>query len=209
MFSKLLPKETNFYDLFDKQVAYAVEAASHFKEMVSKNKLDDASLQRMKDIEHQADSVAHDIIDRLDKTFITPFDREDIHGLAKELDDITDMMHSIINRLRVYKLGGGDKNLVEFSGVIEKSVASVACAVKGMRNMKQAKAVLDACVEVNRLENVGDTMRDTMLAELFEKSKNDPILVIKWKEIYQDAETILDICEDVAHVVESILVKHA
>lgn len=209
MFSKLLPRETNFFDLFDKQVDFAVEAANHFKEMVSKSSLDDASLQKMKDIEHHADNVAHEIIDRLDKTFITPFDREDIHALAKELDDITDMMHSIINRLRVYKIGGGDKNLVEFSGVIEKSVASVACAVKGMRKMKQAKVVLDACVEVNRLENVGDAMRDTMLAELFEKSKHDPIFVIKWKEIYQDAETILDICEDVAHVVESILVKHA
>jgi hypothetical protein len=78
-----------------------------------------------------------------------------------------------------------------------------------MRNMKQSKIVMDACVEVNRLENVGDAMRDKMLGELFDGSNHDPLFIIKWKEIYQDAETVLDICEDVAHVVESILVKHA
>jgi uncharacterized protein Yka (UPF0111/DUF47 family) len=209
MFSRLLPKETNFYDLFDKQADFAVVAARHFKEVVTKNKLDDTMIQKMKEIEHQGDDAAHAIIDSLDKTFITPFDREDIHGLAKELDDIIDMINTITNRLRVYNLQGTDKNLVEFAVVIEQSVLAVAYAVKGMRNMKQTKAIIDSCVEVNRLENVGDTMRDKMLAELFEKSKHDPILVIKWKEIYQDAETILDICEDVAHVVESILVKHA
>lgn len=204
-----IPKETNFFDLFDKQVGFAVDAARYFKEVVAKKSLDDATVQKMKDIEHQGDNAAHDIIDRLDKTFITPFDREDIHALAKELDDITDMIHTIVNRLRVYKLVGEDKHLVEFTTVIEQSVLAVACAVKGMRDMKHSKVVLDSCMEVNRLENVGDRMRDTILAELFERAKHDPIFVMKWKEIYQDAETVLDICEDVAHVVSSILVKHA
>lgn len=209
MLFNLLPQETNFFDLFDKQVGCAIDAASCFKELVAKGTLDEASVQRMRYIEHQGDEVAHEILSRLNKTFITPFDREDIHALAKELDDVIDMIHTITNRMRVYKLTGVDKNLVEFSAVIEKSVQAVACAVKGMRNMKHSKAVSDACVEINRLENVGDTMRDATLAELFEKAKNDPVFVIKLKEIYQDAETVLDICEDVAHVVESILVKQA
>ncbi len=159
-------------------------------------------------IEHGGDEVAHQILDRLNKTFITPFDREDIHALAKELDDITDMIYTIANRLKVYKVSGIDKNLVEFASVIETSVLAVACAIKGMRNMKNFGSISESCVEINRLENVGDTMRDTMLAELFDTEK-DPISVIKWKEIYQDAETVLDICEDVAHVVQSILVKQA
>jgi predicted phosphate transport protein (TIGR00153 family) len=208
MFSIFLPKDFNFFDLFERQASYAVEAACYFKELVSKGSSDELSMQKMKDIEHQGDNVTHDILDRLNKTFITPFDREDIHALAKELDDIIDMIYTITNRMRVYKLSGIDKNLVEFASVIEDSVRSVASAVKGMRDMKHSKSVSDACVEVNRLENVGDSMRDAVLAELFDMGK-DPIHVIKWKEIYQDAETVLDICEDVAHVVQSILVKQA
>jgi len=203
-----LPKEFNFFDLFEKQVGYAADAANCFKEMVSKKQLDDTSLQRMHDIEHQGDDVTHEILDNLNKTFITPFDREDIHSLAKELDDIIDMIYTITNRLRVYKINSADKNLTDFANVINESVGAVARAVKGLRNTKNAKSISESCVEINRLENVGDSMRDAMLAELFETAK-DPIEVIKWKEIYQDAETVLDICEDVAHVVQSILVKQA
>lgn len=209
IFKFLLPKDSNFFDLFDKQIDFAVKAAGCFKEIVTKGTLDELALQRAQDIEHQGDEIAHDIIERLNTTFITPFDREDILTLVKEIDDVVDMIHTIINRMWVYKLSGIDKNMVEFAKVIGQSVDAVACAVKGMRNMKRCKAVLDAIVEVNRLENVGDNMRDTMLGELFEKAKEDPIAVLKWKEIYQDAETVLDICEDVAHVVGSILVKHA
>jgi len=208
MFSRFIPKDHNFFDLFDKQVAFAVVAARYFKELVSQGTIEETSLQKMRDIEHQGDDVAHEIIGRLDKTFITPFDREDIHKLVKELDDIIDMTNTIVSRLVVYKLTGKDKNLIEFAAVIEESVCQVECAVKALRNQKHSKSVAESCVEINRLENVGDTMRDKVLAELFEKEK-DPIMVIKLKEIYQEAETVLDICEDVAHVVESILVKQA
>jgi predicted phosphate transport protein (TIGR00153 family) len=162
----------------------------------------------MRSIEHNADEATHAIIEQLNKTFITPFDREDILALAKELDDIVDMINTIISRLSVYKITGVNNNLVKFASVIGDSVEGVACAVKGMRNLKNSKSISDSCVEINRLENVGDTMRDNVLAELFETEK-DPIAVIKWKEIYQDSETVLDICEDVAHVVGSIIVKQA
>jgi uncharacterized protein len=209
MFAFLLPKEHNFFDLFEQQASFAVDAACCFKELVAKNDFDETSLQKMRDIEHQGDNVAHDILDRLNKTFITPFDREDIHALAKELDDVTDMLYTISNRMKVYKLeSANDKHLMQFASVIEESVRAVACAVKGLRDMKHLKSVTDACVEVNRLENVGDSMRDAVLAELFDKSK-DPVFIIKWKEVYEDAETVLDICEDVVHVVQSILVKQA
>ena len=208
MFFQFLPKDFNFFDLFEKQANHALEAATCFKDMVTKGALDEDYLKKMGDIEHEGDQVAHQIFDRLNKTFITPFDREDIHTLTKELDDITDMIYTIANRLKVYKLISIDKNLIEFASVIEESVRGVVCAVKGMRSTKNSKSVFDTCIEINRLENVGDSMRDTMLAELFENEK-DPVSVIKWKEIYQDAETVLDICEDVAHVVQSILVKQA
>lgn len=208
MFVRFLPKEFQFFDMFDKQAAYAVEAVVYFKELVSKGTIDEEALKKIRNIEHEADEVTHTIIEQLNKTFITPFDREDIHVLAKEMDDVVDMIYTIINRLTIYKLAGVNKELIEFACVIEESVLGVECAIKELRNMKNPKAIMEYCVEVNRLENVGDVMRDKVLAELFDTEK-DPILVIKWKEIYQDAETILDICEDLANTIESIIVKQA
>jgi predicted phosphate transport protein (TIGR00153 family) len=208
MIFNFIPKEFNFFDLFEKQVGYSVEAAKFFKELTSKGVIDEDDMSKMRSIEHNADEATHAIIEQLNKTFITPFDREDILALAKELDDIVDMINTIISRLSVYKITGVNNNLVKFASVIGDSVEGVACAVKGMRNLKNSKSISDSCVEINRLENVGDTMRDNVLAELFETEK-DPIAVIKWKEIYQDSETVLDICEDVAHVVGSIIVKQA
>jgi uncharacterized protein Yka (UPF0111/DUF47 family) len=208
MLSKFFPKDFNFFKLFEKQVGCAVDAARFFKEVVSNDGVNEDILSKMGAIEHQADEAAHTIIEHLNKTFITPIDREDVHALTMRLDDIVDMLNTIVSRMRIYNITGVDKNLVEFAGVIEESVQAVARAIGGLRDIKNVKAVFDACVEVNRLENVGDTMRDNMLMELFETRK-DPIAVIKWKDIYQDAETVLDVCEDVAHIVDSIMVKQA
>jgi len=208
IFSKFFPRDFNFFELFEKQVSCAVDAARFFKQVVSTDGVNEDTLSKMGSIEHQADEVAHTIIEQLNKTFITPIDREDIHALTTELDDITDMLNTILSRMRIYNITGIDKNLVEFANVIEQSVDAVARAIGGLRHIKNTKVVFDACVEVNRLENVGDTMRDRMLMELFETEK-DPITVIKLKDIYVDAETVLDVCEDVAHVVDSIMVKQA
>jgi hypothetical protein len=203
-----LPKDQNFFTLFNKQAQYAVNAAVLFAEMTAKGNFDGDTVQKMRDIEHNADEVAHEIMNRLNKTFITPFDREDIHALACELDDVIDMIYTISNRMKVYKVDKIDPDLIEFSAVIEKSAHALARAVEGLSDPKQPQTTLDACIEVNRLENIGDTMRDAILARLFE-TVQDPIFLIKWKEIYQFAETVLDICEDVAHIVESIIVKQA
>jgi predicted phosphate transport protein (TIGR00153 family) len=205
---KFLPKGFNFLELFEKQVDCAVEASRYFSMLVSKGTVDNAYIKKLQELEHQGDEAAHEIIDHLNKTFITPFDREDIHELTKELDNITDMIYNIARRLVIYKFNDVNKNLVNFASVIEKSVQEVASVVKGLNNLKNSKSIQESCVEINRLENVGDAMRDLALAELFDTIK-DPILVIKWKEIYEFAETVLDICEDVANVVESILVKQA
>ncbi|MGE5307647.1 MAG: DUF47 domain-containing protein [Deltaproteobacteria bacterium] len=208
MFHRFLPKEFNFFALFDKQVECAIDAAGLFKELVSKGPLDASALKRMEVIEHRGDEIAHQIIEHLNKTFLTPFDREDIHALTKELDDIIDMLNTIVSRLRIYKVPAGDKNMIAFAGMIQESVRSVSKAVHGLSSTKERKVIEDACVEINRLENVGDDTRDKALEELFEKT-HDPITVIKLKEIYQDAETVLDICEDVTHVINAILLKQA
>ncbi len=209
MLFKFLPEDFNFFDLFDKQVDRAVEAAKTLTDIANTSgPLDEAVFKKIQIIEHQGDEASHGIMEQLNKSFITPFDREDIHALTKEIDDIIDTIDSLVGRMKIYKIKGGDKQLIRFAALIEESVWAVASAVRGLRSMKNSKSVLESCVEVNRLENVGDALRDVVLGELFETS-TDPIALIKWKEIYEDAETILDICEDVAHVVESILVKHA
>lgn len=207
MIFNFLPREFDFFDLFEQQVDYAVQAAKKFREIASAPELmGESSYQMIQHLEHKGDDASHEVINQLNKTFITPFDREDIHALTKELDDVVDMINTMVGRMKIYKISGGNKHLMEFARVIEESILALERAVKGMRMKNGTKAVLACCVEVNRLENVGDAMRDAVLVELFETSKN-AIEIIKWKEIYQDAETVLDICEDVAHVVESILVK--
>ncbi len=205
----LLPQEFNFFDLFDQQADLAAEAATKFAKFVKDFNVDAGEVYTMKEIEHQGDQVALQVMDQLNKTFITPFDREDIHALSKEIDHVINMIYTITNRLRVYKVLSPDRNLAEFSRVIELAVKGVARAVKGLRDTKNYKDVLKACAEVNGLETLGDKMRDDMLGELFEKYAADPISVIKWKEIYQDSETVLDVCESVVHIIESILVKQA
>lgn len=208
MISRFFPRTGNFFELFEKQVATAVEAAQFFKTVAAVGRVNEAMLSKIQAIEHEGDEVCHNIINLLNKTFITPFDREDILSLAKQIDDIVDMINGIISRLKVYNINDPDPNLIDFAKVIEESVLAVAQAVGGLRNPKHMERVSRACVEINRLENVGDAMRDRVLAELFTHGA-DPIHVIKWKDIYQDAETVLDVCEDVAHVVDSILVKQA
>lgn len=205
---RFLPKGFDFFTLFDKQANCAVDAAKLFTELVLRGVFDSESVQRMREIEHQADEVTHDIMKNLNLTFITPFDREDIHALASEMDSVIDMMYTIVNRMSVYKISGVDQDLVQFSNVIERSVITLASAVKSLNNTKNYESTIEACIEVNRLENIGDMMRDTIIGKLFETS-TDTIFIVKWKEIYQFAESVLDICEDVANVVESIVVKQA
>jgi len=208
MIFKFFPQEFDFFNLFEEQIECAVQAAKKFKEIAATPGLiEESAYQTIQHLEGKGDTATHAIIEQLNKTFITPFDREDIHALTKELDDITDMINTMVGRIKVYKISGSNRHLIEFSKVIEESVLTVAKAVKGLRLKNGTKAVLDACVEVNRLENVGDAMRDAVFMELFETK--DAIEIIKWKEIYGDAETVLDICEDVANVVESIILKQA
>ncbi len=203
-----LPHETNFFILFSKQAELTISAAAYFVEITAKGIYDDEVVQKMRVIEHQADEVAHEIIDKLNKTFITPFDREDIFALTKEFDSVIDIIFTITNRMKVYRINEINPDLMEFSKVIEKSVNALSSAIKGLNNIDNPQLILDSCIEVNRLENIGDSMRDAILAKMFETEKN-PVYLIKWKEIFQFAEEALDICEDVAHVVESIVVKQA
>jgi predicted phosphate transport protein (TIGR00153 family) len=208
MFRKFFPYEFNFYVEFDKQADCLIEGADCLKKAIEKGTVDYFYLRKVQEIEVKADESAAKIIAQLNKTFITPFDREDIYALTKALDDVIDMMNTISNRLTTYKITEVKRNLLEFSLVIEEAVRALSTAVKNMKDMKNYQSVMGSCVEVSRLENISDAIRDTALAALFDMEK-DPILVIKWKELFEDAEMVVDICEDAAHVVESILLKQA
>ena len=204
----LIPKEVQFFDLFDKQAAVINIAAKGFKELAVSGTFDDAGIERMKDIEHQCDEITHDIIDKLNRCFITPFDREDIYELALELDDLVDMLYSVAKRMRLYKINGIHPDMVRFSELIEQSVGCLGKALNCLRNNKHHKPILVCCIEINRLENEGDHLRDHVIGNLFENER-DAMAVMKWKEVFEGVETCLDICEDISNIIESILVKNA
>ncbi len=202
-----MPKEVKFFDFLNLQTENIVKAADCFKNSVKKGCFDEETVKKIKNFEHEGDTLSHEIVDMLNRTFITPIDREDIFALANTLDDILDMINSMANRIKLYKLDTNDEHMILFAETIDQSTQALANAVKHMHDTKRARRVLDHCIEVNRLENVGDQIREKAISRLFETEK-DPIMVIKWKEIYEVAEGTLDTCEHVAKVIEAILVKH-
>ena len=202
-----MPKEVKFFDYLNMQAENIVKAADCFKHAVKKGSFDEETVKKIKNFEHEGDTLSHEIVDMLNRTFITPIDREDIYALANTLDDILDMINSMANRIRLYKLDTNDEHMAQFADTIDQSTQALANAVKHMHDTKRARRVLDYCIEVNRLENMGDQIREKAISRLFENEK-DPIMVIKWKEIYEVAEGTLDTCEHVAKVIEAILVKH-
>jgi len=205
----LLPREYQFFDLFDKMADASVDAARLFKEFAVQGTFDEAANEKMRGIEHLCDDITHEIINKLNRTFITPFDREDIYALAHRFDSVVDIIHAITKRMLLYNLDGNvNEDLIRFAELIEKAMGFLALAIKGVRNLKNAKLITEACIEINRLENLGDLLRDEVIGKLFDNSF-EPLYIIKWKDIFQDAERTLDQCEDVANVIESIMVKQA
>ena len=202
-----LPKEVKFFDYLNLQAENLVKATGYFRSILKNGVLDEASARKIHDLEHEGDTLTHEITDMLNRTFITPIDREDIYALANQLDDVLDMLNAMAGRMKLYKLDPGDEYFSEFIDLIDQSSVALSNAVKDMHDTKRARRVLDHCIETHRLENMGDQVREKAIGHLFETEK-DPITVIKWKEMYEVAEGTLDKCEHVAKVIESILVKH-
>ena len=205
MFS-ILPKEEQFYTFFATQASHNVEAARVFREMIANWSLESPGFDKLRDIEHEADITTHEIIDKLNRTFITPFDREDINALASELDDVVDLVQSLSSRMRLFRVEKTNEDLAQLAGILTQSCECVLKAVKEMAVPDKSRRVLDYCIEINRLENAGDNALDAALGRLF-SGRPDPLEVMKWKEIFEVTETAIDKCEDVANIIESILVK--
>ena len=202
----LIPKEVRFFELFDQQSEHIIKAAGILYELVHNFADARAKAHAIKEVEHQGDQITHEIVKRLNTTFITPIDREDIHALATRLDDVLDFIEAAAERLVVYRIKEPTSAGRAMAEVIVKTAHSMDRAIKCLRTMDPG--FHEHAVEVNRLENSADALLRDSLAALFEE-QGDPIEVIKWKEIYETMETITDRCEDVANVIESIILKMA
>ena len=202
-----VPKEMKFFDYLNLQAENLVKASGYFKSVLKNGVMDETSAKKIHDLEHEGDTLSHEITDMLNRTFITPIDREDIYALANQLDDVMDMLNAMAGRMKLYKLDPGEEHFAQFIDIIDQSAVALSNAVRHMHDAKRARRVMDHCIEVNRLENLGDSLREKAISHLF-KTEEDPIMVIKWKEIYEVAEGTLDTCEHVAKVIESILVKN-
>lgn len=205
MFS-FMPREEKFFELFEAQAAHNVSAAKVFREMALKWSRETASFDKLRDIEHEADITCHEIYDKLNRTFITPFDSEDIRELASELDTVVDLIESVGQRMYLYRIEKSNEDLVQLTDILWQATETVRKAVAELQNPQKSRRVIDYCIEVNRLENAGDHALGVAIGKLFQGSP-DPLEVMKWKEIYETVEQAIDKCEDVAHTLETILVK--
>ncbi len=204
----LLPREGRFFVLFDESAKNAAEVAAHLKDMLYKWETHKTEVETIIELEHKGDGLTHEIIALVHRTFITPFDREDIALLAHSMDDIVDFIESAADAMSLYNISEPTPRSRELADIIVDTTLEVKAAISDLRRKIDLKQVLKRCVEINRLENMADKVYRSALAELFENSKDIPY-IIKWREIYDYMETATDRCEDVANVLEGVALKYA
>lgn len=206
-----MPKDRVFYTLFEEVtvnlmlMGEAFAKALHASDRPERDRL----LRSLEDLEHKNDEVTHRIFIELGRNFITPFDREDIHTLTTSLDDVADYLWGSAKRILNYQIDEIDDTMREFAGIISKCIETLHRAVHELRNMKDIRAITDACVTINRLENDADDIFDRATVHLFSSPNLSAVDLIKSKDLYQEMEIVTDKCEDAANVVESIIIKYA
>jgi predicted phosphate transport protein (TIGR00153 family) len=203
----IIPQEKHFFDMLEEQGDVVVEGAEALMEMVTH--FDNVAQRRdkIKDIEHKGDELVHKIANELTKTFVTPIDHEDISKLTSRLDDILDYIEAASHRMWSYEIKSVPPDMVKLTEVIVKSSKEVNHAVKDLRKFKSASEINNHCIEINRLENVGDDITHVAVAGLFKKY--DAIDIIKHKEIYEYLEEATDKCEDAADVIKDVFMKNS
>ena len=209
IFAFLIPQDKNFFKLFAMSSNNLVDISKVFSEMVNAPiERRPELLKKISDLEHVGDTITHQIFTELSTNFITPFDREDISYLASSLDDIVDYIDGSAKRLETYKLGETSPAMRKLSEIIELSAKEIDVAIANMKDMKNIVRLREAIVRINSLENQADDVFDKAIAELFESEK-DAIKIMKIKEVLSNMETATDKCEDVANVIETIIVKNS
>lgn len=201
----LLPRNENFFLLFEKAADNLVVGAKLFQDFMENYQQIEQKAQKIKDVEHQGDLLTHEIVEKLNRTFVTPIDREDIHALASGLDDVLDSIEAVANRMMIFDIPAPTEPLKQMTGILVRAVEEIQKAVHSLRKLDH---LMTFCIEIKTLETKADEISRKLLFELFKKEK-DPITVIKWKEIYGRMEAAADECEDIAKIIESIVVKNA
>jgi hypothetical protein len=206
MFRRFLPQEGNFFDHFERHAGLVVQACREFRAIVGGNVDVTQEAERIKQLEQQADVVTHQCVDALNRTFITPIDRVDIHQLIKRLDDIIDSLDATTTRMALYKLTEMRPETIEFANVLLRAVEEIEGALKLMRDMKNAEGIKERMIRVHHLESDADDILRNALSKLFEED-DKPLFVIKWKEIFERLEKATDRCEEVANIIETIVIE--
>jgi predicted phosphate transport protein (TIGR00153 family) len=201
-----LPKTVDFRDLFDRASANIVEGVRLFRELLEHPGEYSPLVERIKQVEHEGDRITHQTIEKLNTTFITPFDREDIHELIARMDDVLDAVDAAAQRMVLYRIVEIPRHLVRMADILVLSAAELRKAVVAVHDRSKQEEILDHCVEVNRLENDADVLHREALAELFANS-TDAITVVKLKDLYAFLEEATDRCEDVVNAIETMIIK--
>jgi predicted phosphate transport protein (TIGR00153 family) len=204
----LVPREKKFFVLFEQSAQNAVKITLQLKDMVYIWENLKGRVGVINDLEHQGDAITHQIFEQLHRSVITPFDREDIALLAHSLDDVTDFIHAAADAMLLYKVDRPTHRAKELAGIAVQAVAEVEKAVSEMHNRIGRKQLLKRCIEINRLENLGDRVYRSGMAELFDDAA-DIADLIKWREIYNHMESVIDRCEDIANILEGVAIKYA
>jgi len=205
---RFLPREEKFFVLFEESAQNIVKAAQGLKKLVDEWKDVEEEVAQITELEHQGDTITHEIMAQLNRTFVTPFDREDIALLGHTLDDVTDFIHAAADAMVIYKVDHPSQRAKELADIIVQATAEVERAMPQLRHRAGLRHILPRCVEINRLENMADRVFRSAMAELFSNT-TDLAEVIKWREIYEHMESATDRCEDVANVLEGVALKHA
>jgi predicted phosphate transport protein (TIGR00153 family) len=204
---RLIPKEESFFDMFEQLCGVLVKAAEELVQATARVENMVEGAKRIERLEHDGDQITHEIMARLNRTFITPLDREDIHRMATALDDVLDLMEAATERFVLYKVDHLRPEANQIAKVIRDQVAQVQQMLPKLRHLRR-EHVLEHCIEINRLENVADRILRDSIGALFDGTP-DPITVIKWRGLYEYLETATDKCQDIANTVEAIVLKNA
>ena len=208
MLEKLMPRSDEFFDDFETQAATTVQGAKLLQALLDDFTDVERKVAAIKDVEHQGDAITHRSFERLHKQFITPFDRAEIHRLLGHIDDVLDLTDATAERMMLYEVGPVPQAAKDLVRVLVPATIKMQEAVQGLRHIKSPDSILAACREIKRLESEADAVGRAAIAALF-KSGADALTIMKWKEIYDLIETATDRCEDVANVIEGVVLEHA
>ncbi|HEX8109532.1 MAG TPA: DUF47 family protein [Kofleriaceae bacterium] len=204
MLRKLLPRETSFFDYFEQHAELTLDGATEFLSLVSSGVNIEVKARRIKEIEHETDVITHRCVEALHKTVITPMDSAQIHRLITRMDDVMDAIEAAAERIALYKLRQMTPEVQAMADVLKSATQVLLDACRLLRNVRDPEAILKKCIDVNRLENEADAILRCAVARLFDQ-EDDPVMIIKWKEIYESLETAADRCEDVANIIENVI----